>query len=79
MYADSAFFEIFSFNLLMGNEKSVLIQPFTVVLAKSFARKIFKDEHKAIGKTILLNNKDNFLITGIAEDPPILSHLQFYP
>ena len=77
MYVDSTFFDIFSFDLLMGNEKSVLIQPFTVVLTKSFARKIFKDEHEAIGKTILLNNKDNFLITGIAEDPPILSHLQF--
>ena len=77
MYADSSFFNIFSFNLVLGNPKSVLVAPYTAVLSKSFARKIFEDEQKAIGKSILLNNKDKIQITGITEDPPVQSHLQF--
>lgn len=77
MYADSSFFEIFSFNLLVGNKKSVLTRPYTAILTKSYAQKIFEDEKKAIGKSILLNNKDKILITGIVEDPPVQSHLQF--
>jgi len=77
MYADSAFFTLFSFNLILGNEKNVLAKPFTTVLTRSFALKMFEDENEAIGKIVRLNNKDNLLVTGIAEDPPVQSHLQF--
>lgn len=77
MYADSTFFQLFSFKLLLGNPKDVLAQPYSAVLTRSFARKTFNDEQDALGKTLRLNSKDNVLITGIAEDPPIQSHLQF--
>lgn len=77
MYADSTFFEMFSFKLLIGNQKKVLNLPYTAVLTRSFARKIFENEQEAIGKTLQLNNKDRIIITGISEDSPVQSHLQF--
>ncbi len=76
-YADSSFFDLFSFQLLYGNPKSVLTQPYSAVLTKKFAAKLFDDPEKAMGKVIRFNNKDNLLITGIVKDPPVNSHLQF--
>jgi len=77
MYADSTFFSIFSFNLIIGDKKNILNQPYTTVLTKSLALKLFQDVNQAIGKVVQLNNKDQLLVTGIADDPPIQSHLQF--
>ena len=76
-YADSSFFQVFSFSLLIGNPVSVLTQPYSAVITKKFASKMFGDPDKAMGKVIRFNNKDNLLITGIADDPPVNSHLQF--
>ncbi len=77
MYADSSFFKLFSFSLLIGDENNVLSEPYTAVLSKSFALKLFQDADQALGQIVKLNNKDQLLVTGIANDPPIQSHLQF--
>jgi putative ABC transport system permease protein len=77
IYADSAFFKIFSFPLIMGNPNTVLRNPFQAVITKSFATKIFKDINDVVGKTIRLNDKNNLVISGIVEDPPKNSHLRF--
>lgn len=77
MYADSSFFKVFSFSLLAGNPETVLENPYSAVLSKSLATKIFGDYQKAVGQSIVFNNKDNYLITGLVEDPPHNSHLRF--
>ncbi|MCB2220482.1 MAG: ABC transporter permease [Bacteroidetes bacterium] len=77
MYADSTFFEILSFDLIIGNEHNILNQPYTGVLTRSMARTMFDDESDAIGEILELNNRDKILITGIVADPPPHSHLQF--
>ncbi len=76
VYADSGFFDFFTFELLDGNPATVLSEPYTVVLTKSLAQKIFKDADP-IGKSLVYNNKDLFRVTGIAEDPPPNSHFSF--
>ena len=75
-HADSVFFKVFSYKLLRGNPKTVLKEPYSVVLTESTAKKLF-GKQTAIGKTIKLNNKSDYLVTGIAQDPPINSHLKF--
>jgi len=77
VYADSSFFNVFSFPVLIGNPESSLKDPFNMVLTKSLARKIFRDENAAIGKIVRFNDKDNYIVTGIVEDPPVNSHLRF--
>lgn len=77
MYADSTFFNIFSFNLIIGNKENVLNKPYSTVITKSLALKLFQNVNQAIGKVVQLNNKDQLLVTGVADDPPIQSHLQF--
>src|SRR5450759_2775214 len=42
-YADSTFFDVFSFKLTSGNPKEALKAPFSVALTKHTARKFFGD------------------------------------
>jgi putative ABC transport system permease protein len=75
-YADSSFFDIFSFKLLIGNTKKVLEDPNMVVITESTAKKYFGNENP-IGKLIRVNDTKDFTITGITADCPKNSQIQF--
>lgn len=77
LYADSALFTMFTFPMILGEKENALKEPYSVVLTRSQARKIFANEYEAPGQMISYNNKDQLLVTGIVEDPPINSLLQF--
>ena len=76
LYSDSTLFDVFSFRLLQGNPEQALTAPFSIVLSEQTARKIFGKEN-ALGKTVLLDNRDLLTVTGIVEDAPANSHIQF--
>jgi putative ABC transport system permease protein len=76
IYADSLFFEMFTYDLLLGDPGTVLTKPFSLVLNEETARIIFGNENP-IGKVLRWNNKDDLLITGVVKSPPENSHLQF--
>lgn len=76
VFVDSTFFEVFSFTLVRGDSMQVLNEPFSVVFTQSKAKKYFGDEDP-IGKTITYGDGHIFRITGIVEDCPELSTLQF--
>lgn len=75
MFADSTFFDVFSFQLLIGNPNSALTKPRSVLLTESSVEKYFGDEDPS-GKSIKVDGRD-YLITGIMKDIPDNSHLQF--
>ena len=75
-YTDPAFFEVFSFQLVEGNPAEVLEAPFSVVLTQSTARRYFGDE-RPIGEVLNIDRKFDCKITGIVQDPPNDSHIQF--
>ncbi len=75
-YADAAILNLFSFNLLEGEAQQALTQPHTIVITSSFAKKYFGEE-PAMGKSLIMNGDEAFLVTGILEDVPKNSHLQF--
>ena len=76
LYSDSTLFYVFSFRLIQGNPEQTLAAPFSIVLSEHTARKIFGKEN-ALGKTLLLDNKDLLTVTGIVEDAPANSHIQY--
>src|SRR5688572_1905098 len=79
LYADSTFFDIFSFELTKGNRKKALDQPNSIVLTKETAKKYF-GEADPIGKTLELNSfvgRFTVQVTAIAEEPPPNSHFTF--
>jgi putative ABC transport system permease protein len=79
VYADSTFFSVFnSFHLVKGQPQQVLKEKNNVVLTVSAAKKYFGNIDNAVGKMLQIGSKqDNYLITGIAEDCPTNSQIQF--
>lgn len=74
-YADSTFFEVFTFPLVEGSPEKALSAPNSVVLTRSTARKYFGNT-EVLGKTIIVNEKD-YTVTGLIEDLPTNSTIQF--
>ena len=56
MQADSGFFEIFSLPLIRGDKRTVLNEPYKVVISESTARKIF-GEDDPINKMIKIDSQ----------------------
>jgi putative ABC transport system permease protein len=73
--ADSTVFDIFSFNLVKGDKKTALREPFSIVLTASMAKKYFGNEDP-IGQTIKMDY-DHYKVTGVMEDVPENSHFRF--
>lgn len=68
------FFDIFDFHgtgfrWISGNPKTALVEPFSIVLTRSMARKYFGDSDP-IGKTLQLQKKGLCKVTGVIEDFP---------
>lgn len=76
VFADAAFFSMFSFPLLRGNPATVLNEPYTVVLTESTAKKFFGNEDP-IGKVIRLQDDYDCRVTGVAQNAPSNSDLEF--
>lgn len=76
--ADSAFFSIFNFKHISGDINSALSTPFSMILTRSEALRIFKDEDP-IGKSIIWRSTQDFTFTvqAIIEDVPQNSSIQF--
>ena len=75
LYADSAFFSVFSFPLLQGDPNKVLDAPDKLVVTQSTAKKYF-GTHDPIGQTVKVGVRD-FTVSGIVADVPDNSQLQF--
>jgi len=75
-WTDSHFFDVFSFPLLRGDQSKALSEPYSVIISERMAQKYFGNE-EPVGKTIALNNRHDFIVTGIMKDVPHNSHLQF--
>ncbi len=72
---DSTFLHIFDFPLLEGDRKTALDEPNSMVLTRQVAEKIFGNT-AALGKSIRQDER-TFEVTGVLEDIPENSHLQF--
>ena len=76
LYADSSLFSMFSFELIMGDPKRVLTEPFSLVLGEETAKILFGDTDQ-IGQVVRWNNAENMTVTGVVKSPPANSNLQF--
>jgi putative ABC transport system permease protein len=83
MLADSNFFSFFSFTLLQGNPREALTGPNKIVISERAAARYFgytgPGDRSPIGKTLVIGSPGNITaeVTGIAENPPHNSHIQF--
>jgi putative ABC transport system permease protein len=74
--ADDHFLEVFSFPLVKGNKKTALSQPFSLLITEKIEQKYFGNE-SALGKTLVFNDSIPYTVTGVLQDIPRNSHIQF--
>ena len=72
---DSNMFDFFDLEMLQGDPASALTEPFTAVLTKSLADKIFEKE-EPLGKVLKTSRGRDIRVTGVIQDPQNF-HLQF--
>lgn len=77
VFADSNFFYLFDFKLLAGADPTqVLSAPGQMVVSQSLAKRLFGDRNP-IGKSIRGLNEQMFTVSGVIEDAPRQSHIQY--
>lgn len=79
-YADSTFFDVFSFRLYEGDKKTALVDPYSLVLTEESAIRFFGQEALSNGTVIgqLIKSGDiTYKVTGIIENIPHNSHFDF--
>ncbi len=74
-YVDSSVFEVFNFPLIAGDPTTALLAPNTAVVTQTTAEKYFGDADP-IGQSFR-NGDENYQITGVVQDVPSNSHLEF--
>jgi len=70
VFVEPDFFDILDFPLVKGNKATALRQPNQSLVTQKIAKKYFGSIDNALGKTIKLENKTDFIITGILKDLP---------
>lgn len=76
IYADSTLFDVFTLPMVDGDPQTALQAPNSLVITATTAHKYFNTT-QAVGRTILVNNRDNYKITGVIKDIPAQSHFNF--
>jgi putative ABC transport system permease protein len=77
-YVDSTFFHIFTYKWLAGNAEHALDQPYTVVLTKPVAERIF-GRQETIGQALRIGNRfgeNDFKVTGVVDASAAKSHIR---
>ena len=75
IFADSTFFEVFSFELIKGNPDEALSGPGKIVLSETAARKYFGEE-EPMGKIIRMESR-SYMVSAVVKDIPENSHFHF--
>ncbi len=75
-FADSSFFQIFTFHFLKGNPATALSSPGSVVITQSAAQQYFGTKNP-IGKTLTFKKNYKLNVTGVIKNVPQNSHFHF--
>lgn len=81
IFASKDYFNVFSFRLISGNKNAVLDDKNGVVITERLAEKLFNTTENITGKILAWDHKMQFknplYISGIVENPPANSTIQF--
>lgn len=74
-YTDPSVFEVFTFPLVPGQAENALKTPYSAVITRSLARRLF-GEDAPIGQTIRGADSTVLTVTGVMKDLPYPSHIR---
>lgn len=73
--ADSTTFDIFTHEFIQGNPKTALVEPNSLVLTESTAKRLFGDKNPM--NELVKTDANTFTVKGIIQDVPDNVHLRF--
>ena len=73
-FADENLFDVFTLDVLKGNPKTALTEPFSVMLSEETAKRYFGNEDP-MNKVLRANNQFDVKVTGIYKGFPANSHM----
>jgi putative ABC transport system permease protein len=74
-FADEDLLKVLSFDLIDGDINNVLNGPNKIILSEDRAKRYFGDK-EPVGQTLVLDNNENFIVTGVFKNIPQNSHLR---
>lgn len=80
LMASQDFFQVFSFELLAGEEQSTMVRRDLIAISKTLAKRLFTSTDQAIGQSLRWDHsgfKGLFQVGAVFDDPPSHSSLQF--
>ena len=75
-YVGTDYFNVFSFDLLAGDANQVLRDKNSIVISTDLARRLFNSVD-VIGREIVVKHEETYLVSGVFEQVPINSTIQF--
>ncbi|HEY2348034.1 MAG TPA: ABC transporter permease [Puia sp.] len=76
-YADSSLFSMFTIPFVQGSAATAFPQLHSMLITEKTARKFFGNDKNIIGRTVRLDNKQDYQITGVVKDLPENNTIQF--
>lgn len=76
-YAEASIFSMFTMPFIEGNANTAFTQLHSIVLTEKTAKKFFGQPKNVIGKTVRIDNKQDYIVSAVLKDIPENSSLQF--
>ncbi|MFX0141408.1 MAG: ABC transporter permease, partial [Candidatus Hodarchaeota archaeon] len=76
LLVDPSFFNMFTYRFIKGNRETALMNKNSMVITQDIATKYFGEE-EPLGKILKFNNRLDFVVSGVIENIPHNSELQF--
>jgi putative ABC transport system permease protein len=75
-FADPEILDVFEYELEYGDSRTALVEPYSVVLSRKAAKKLFRQENP-IGETFKVGDLGTYKVTGVLKETTHKSHIVF--
>ena len=77
VYADSSVFSMLTLPFVQGNANGAFRQLYSIVITQKTAKKFFGNVKNVVGRTVRVNNSQDYVVSGVIRDFPQNTTLQF--
>ncbi len=75
-YVDPEVLDVFEYELEHGDKRTALVEPYSVVLTKKTAKKLFRQENP-VGESFKVGDEGPYKVTGVLKETSHKSHIVF--